>query len=78
MLTLLELPIGEVAEIVAIRGGWGILRNLAALGLVPGKKVRTIAIQPIGGPVMIEILGGSRVAIGRGMAAKILIKRELS
>ncbi|MCD6574487.1 FeoA domain-containing protein, partial [Candidatus Aerophobetes bacterium] len=40
-----------------------------------GRKVRKIAAQPIGGPIMVEIVGGGRVAIGRGMAAKILLKR---
>ena len=76
MLTLLELPVGEVAEVVAIRGGWGAQRNLAALGFIPGKKVHKIAVQPVGGPVMVEIMGGGKVAIGRGMAAKIIIRKE--
>jgi len=75
MLTLLNLTAGEVAEIVAIKGGWGVQRNLAALGFIPGRKVRKIAAQPIGGPIMVEIVGGGKVAIGRGMAAKILLKR---
>lgn len=78
MCTLLDLPAGEVAEVVSIRGGWGAQRNLAALGFVPGKRVRTIAVQPIGGPIMVEIMGGGRVAVGRGMAAKILVKRDLT
>jgi len=76
MLTLLELPVGEIAEIIGVIGGWGAQRNLATLGFVPGKKVRKITTQPIGGPVMVEILGGGKIAIGRGMAAKILVKRE--
>lgn len=77
MFTLLHLPVGEVAKITEVRGGWGAHRNLTNLGLVPGKKVRKIAVQPIGGPVMVEIIGGGRVAIGRGMAAKVLVEGEL-
>ncbi len=76
MITLVELPTGNIAEIVTIRGGWGAQRNLASLGFVPGKKVRKITTQPIGGPLMVEIVGGGRAAIGRGMAAKILVKSE--
>ncbi|MBE0478647.1 ferrous iron transport protein A [Candidatus Aerophobetes bacterium] len=76
MFTLLELPVGQVAKIVTIRGGWGVQRNLASLGFIPGKKVRKIAVQPIGGPVMVEIAGCGRVAIGRGMAGKVLVERE--
>lgn len=76
MLTLLEVPAGKVAQIVGVKGGWGAQRNLAALGFIPGKKVRKISVQPIGGPVMVEVLGSGKVAIGRGMAAKILVKRE--
>jgi len=76
MLTLLDLPVGELARVVAIKGGWGIQRNLATLGFLPGKKVRKIATQPIGGPIMVEIVGGMRVAIGRGMAQKIIVVKE--
>lgn len=76
MLTLLNLPIGVLATVIAVQGGWGIQRNLAALGLLPGKKVRKIAVQPIGGPIMIEIEGGTRIAIGRGMARKIIVERK--
>ena len=76
-MTLLELPIGEMARVVGIQGGWGVQRNLAALGILPGKLVRKIATQPIGGPIMVEIAGGMRVAIGRGMAQKILVEREI-
>ncbi|HHF98475.1 MAG TPA: ferrous iron transport protein A [Candidatus Aerophobetes bacterium] len=75
MFTLLDLPAGEIAEVVAIGGGWGVQRNLAALGLVPGRKVRKITAQPIGGPVLVEIVGGGKVAIGRGMAAKVFLRK---
>lgn len=76
MFTLLNLPAGKIAKIVGIKGGWGARRNLATLGFIPGKKVRKISVQPLGGPVMVEIIGGGRVAIGRGMAAKIFLKEE--
>ena len=76
MSTLLELPVNELAEVVTVMGGWGAQRNLAALGLVPGKKVRKITVQPIGGPVMVQIVGGGKVAMGRGMAAKVVVRRE--
>lgn len=76
MFTLLSLPVGETAEVISVAGGWGMQRNLASLGFMPGKKVRKIAVQPIGGPVMVEVERYGRSAIGRGMAAKILVKRK--
>jgi len=75
MQTLLELPAGEVAEIIGIAGGWGIQRNLAALGIIPGRKIKKVIVQPMGGPVIVEIVGGTTVAIGRGMAMKIFVRR---
>jgi ferrous iron transport protein A len=71
--TLVNLPVGRKAKVIELQGGWGMQRHLSSLGVRPGKIVRKITSQPMGGPIMVEI-EGARVAIGRGMAARIIIR----
>ena len=63
---------GEVVTVVGVRAGWGLQRRLADMGLTPGVLVRVINSQRPG-PMLID-LRGSRVALGRGVAQKILVK----
>jgi len=62
---------GDVLQVVSIRGGWGIKRRLADMGLIPGVQVRIINSQRPG-PVVIEIKG-SRLALGHGVAHHIMV-----
>jgi len=63
---------GEVVTVVGVRGGWGLQRRLADMGLTPGVRIRLINSQAAG-PVLIE-LRGSRVGLGRGVAQKVMVK----
>jgi ferrous iron transport protein A len=67
-----QLGIGEMARIVAIGGGRGLRQKLYLRGLFEGKVVRMISNY---GPVTVEV-DRSVVAIGRGMAQKIIVKRS--
>ncbi|MEA1965017.1 MAG: FeoA family protein [Candidatus Aerophobetes bacterium] len=73
-MSLIELPIGIEAQIVKLRGGFGMQRHLISLGVLPGKIIYKITSQPMGGPIVIDI-GGARVTIGRGIARRIMVKR---
>ena len=73
VLPLVALEPGETARVYAERGGHGAARRLAALGLTPGQPVRILSAGR-GGPVLVEVRG-SRIALGRGMAAKVLVRR---
>ena len=64
---------GERGEIVEIRGGYGMAKRLYGMGLTPNSIVEVIVSNPAG-PILINIRG-SRVAIGKGMAMKILVRR---
>ena len=66
-----QLGIGETARIVAIEGGRGLRQKLYLRGLFQGKVVRIISNC---GPVTVEV-DRSVVAIGRGMAQKIIVER---
>ncbi len=62
---------GEVVQVVDIKAGRGLTRRLADMGLTPGVRIRVISSQ-MPGPVIID-LRGSRLALGHGVAQKILV-----
>lgn len=47
-------------------------KRLADLGLTPGTKVTLVKSAPFSGPLEVCVRG-SRLAIGRGMASRILV-----
>jgi len=52
-----------------------LLRYLASLGLLPGAEIQVEEVAPLGGPVLIR-LGEARYALGRDVAAKVLVQEE--
>lgn len=66
-----QLGIGEMARIMAVEGGRGLRQKLFLRGLFEGKVVRVVSSY---GPVTVEV-DRSVVAIGRGMAQKIVVER---
>ena len=76
VIPLSMLSVGEEARLVDILAGHGIRRHLAAMGLNPGTKV-TVVQNLMRGPMVLGIMD-SRIALGRGMAHKILVSRDHS
>ncbi len=70
---LTELGPGEEGIIVALEGGYGLRSRLRALGLAEGQKVRRLARIGRGGPVIV-VVNRMQVAVGRGMARRILVR----
>jgi len=70
---LTDLKVGEEAEIIAIRGGHGMQGRLRALGLAEGQHVKKLSHVGLGGPVVI-LVNRAQVAIGRGMARRIIVR----
>lgn len=63
---------GKKAVLRSIEGGRQLRARLAALGLLPGAELEVI--QNSGhGPFVIAVKG-SRIVIGRGMAARIAVE----
>ncbi|HUT01008.1 MAG TPA: FeoA family protein [Phycisphaerae bacterium] len=70
---LSRVPIGQTATVVALEGGQGFQSRLISMGLTVGSEVRVIrGGAGAWGPTLIA-LGQARLAIGRGMADKILV-----
>jgi len=71
--TLVNLSPGEHGVVRKIRGGQGTRRNLENLGVREGTGIKVISRHFKGGPVVI-MSGSTRVAIGFGMASKVLVE----
>ncbi len=70
---LIDVPAGKVAEVVLIVGGRNAVNRLCEMGLTPETTVRVSKRAPVGGPVIVSVRS-TEVAIGRGIASKILVK----
>ncbi|MEM4721425.1 MAG: FeoA family protein [Candidatus Methanomethylicaceae archaeon] len=73
LVPLLELPEGSEAEVVFLVGGRGLISRLCSLGITPGTVVKLLRRAPIGGPLELSVRS-TKVAIGRGVASKVLVK----
>jgi DtxR family Mn-dependent transcriptional regulator len=75
IVNLHDLRPGQAGEIVSIETGFRAKRRLEDMGLTPGTRIRVLRTAPFGGPVEISVRG-SRLAIGRGMSRRIMVKVE--
>jgi ferrous iron transport protein A len=72
---LTQLEEGESGVVVDVQGGHGLIHRLESLGIRVGKKVTKVSSQLMRGPVTVR-MDNSEVAIGFGMARKILVEKE--
>ena len=68
---LLDVEEGKSVRILNIYGGHGLRNRLASIGLFPGSVLKVVKSAP--GPFIIEV-SGSRIALGKGMASKIVVE----
>ncbi len=71
---LSELMPGELGKIIDIKGGWALRHKLSLRGIVEGSSVRMISSNR--GPIVVEV-ERNVVALGRGMAQRIVVKKGL-
>lgn len=74
LVTLAALEEGREGEIVLAVGGHRLIMRLCDLGLTPGTKFRVLKKGLMGGPIILEVRS-CEIAIGRGIASKILVKQ---
>lgn len=72
MMPLAMVAPGEEVRLTAIRGGRRLRKRLADLGLNLGMTVRVIQ-RDRHGPLILAVKDG-RLALGRGMAHKIMVE----
>jgi len=73
-LPLAFLPAGRCAVVKEVVGGFGFRRRLAEMGLVKGAVVRVIRNDRNDRGPLIIALGESRLALGFGMAQKVIVQ----
>jgi len=62
---------GQRVRVADITGGQDMRARLCAMGLTPGMSAEVVSTA--GGPIVLKVLG-SRLMIGHGMAAKIMVR----
>lgn len=72
-ISLSEVSAGEAATVLDFLGGRMVTNRLASLGFTPGVTV-DMAQNYGHGPLIVKVRG-TRVALGRGEAAKIIVER---
>lgn len=72
---LSDLEPGQEATIVSIKSGQGMRRRLHSQGISEGRSIQKLSAMALGGPVVIR-LNRAQVAIGRGMANKIIVSTQ--
>ncbi|CAD7767973.1 FeoA domain protein [Candidatus Methanoperedenaceae archaeon GB50] len=63
------LAAGDEGVVLGYCGGRGVARRLLELGFTPSSRVKVIS----GSPGLLVDVKGSRIALGRGIAMKILV-----
>ena len=77
LVTLRQMQSGQSGKVVQVQGGMGLANRLSALGVRPGKKITKVSSMLMRGPVTVQS-GNTRMAIGFGMANKIIVEIEES
>jgi len=73
VMRLLDVKSGKKVCLVDFQGSRGLELKLRQLGLVRGDTAKVIRHAPLGGPLLVECKG-RRIALGRGIAVKILVE----
>ncbi|MBN1759270.1 MAG: ferrous iron transport protein A [Chitinispirillaceae bacterium] len=76
IVSLAELKSGDNGVVTSITGGFGMVRKLNALGIYEGRMILKVSTQWMRGPVVIRV-GSTEMAIGYGMAGKIMVRPEM-
>jgi ferrous iron transport protein A len=72
-LPLAMVGAGQMVKLVKVAAGRVLCRRLAEMGLTPG--VHLEVLQDQGGPLLLAVRD-SRLALGRGMAQKIIVETQ--
>jgi ferrous iron transport protein A len=75
MMALDTVGTRKQVRVIAIDGGHGVRSHLNLLGIHIGDWLTVVERAPFRGPVLVEV-NGSRVAIGRGVAAKVRVEAD--
>ncbi len=72
---LIDLRVGERAEISFVEGARAIVKRLVDMGLTRGTEVKVLKVAPFNGPIEV-LVRGSRLIISRELASKVFVIRK--
>jgi len=72
---LTKMKAGQTGRVLAIQGGHGIIMKLEAMGIRPGVELTKVSVQIMRGPVIVRV-GNTQLAIGFGMARRVIVASE--
>ncbi|MCD7806776.1 MAG: ferrous iron transport protein A [Lachnospiraceae bacterium] len=70
MMALALMSVGEKRTVASIHGKDEVVRHLQDMGFAPGAEVKVVGGNAGG---MILLVKGTRIALDRGLASKILV-----
>jgi len=74
IVSLAFLKEGESGVVYNFNGGENFRKKLDSLGIRKDKRIKKVSDMVLRGPITIQIENSSTVAIGRGMAEKIMVR----
>jgi len=72
-ITLDQIYENQKTQVTDIQGGQGKRQRLGQMGIHPGDKITMLRYGAFRGPILIEV-HGSQVALGRGIASRIIVE----
>ncbi len=69
---LVDAKLGDVVRVVGFTGR-KVKAKLLLVGLYPGDRLQVLREAPLGGPLLVAV-GGRQMALGRGVAEKIMVE----
>ncbi len=75
--TISKMQAGQIGTVIEMHGGQQFINRLSALGIRPGCEITKINSMAFHGPSTIRI-GRSQVAIGFGMANRVIVEVDKS
>ncbi len=70
---LTKMESGKMGKVVEIQGGRGLIARLSAMGVRPGISITKVSGQIMRGPVIVSV-GNTQIAIGFGMASRVIVE----
>ena len=74
-LSLVQIRKNRKAKVLEISGGSTLQHKMMSMGIYPGREITKLSHFALKGPVTVKI-GRSVLALGHGVAAKIILEME--
>ena len=75
MTNLLQVSSSTSVRVISFKGGDSLRSKLNQYGIHPGDHLRLLRVAPLGGPLLVEC-NGREIALGRGVAEKIIVEPD--